>query len=687
MTALPILFGFLFTIAAALGFGGLLVRRIAPSLTSGQSVFFGFLTGSAVLSILVFSLCAAGLAYPLIFLVVGGGAILTGLRPPWPRPNFSWYFFVFAAFGTLYFFHAMAPEISPDGIGYHLGLVGRILREHGFHRIETNFYSSLPQGMEMLFLVAYAFGQHSAAALVHFAFLVALAAGIVLYGRRSGVTAAAFVFLSPVVGLDGSSCYNDVGLAVILLASFYALELWERQPGSGLLLIAGLLAGFAFSIKYTGIVGLLYAIGFVFSKRRSWKPVGFVFSMALIGILPWLAKNWILAGNPFAPFGNAFFPNPFIHLSFEQAYTAAQRDYHLASMWDIPRALTITGELTGILGPLFLLSPLALLAARKAEGRRVLLAGFVFGLPWLANHGSRFLIPAMPFIALALAMVVNQIRGLAPTLVVAHALISWPGFIQKRLLPATSWSFSHVETKAALRITPETVFLQQRLYEYPHARLIQDLTPPGSKILSAGNTAEAYTTREVLVSFQSAWNESAWDLIRVATDPDQAPTHRYGFVFSPRSLNHLRLETTGPIYELHFPIPSEPNWRVTAFPQPWDAHWVLDGNPATRWRIWQPPAPGMYLEVNFGRTLQIDHVAVDTNTPVRLALIDATPEVTVLPAVNLRRAAIAALKQRGIGYLLAQDSEALAPDFRQNAALWGMHQLGSANHARLYQFD
>ena len=203
----------------------------------------------------------------------------------------------------------------------------------------------------------------------------------------------------------------------------------------------------------------------------------------------------------------------------------------------IYRALTITGELTGILGPLFLLSPLALLAARKAEGRRVLLAGLVFGLPWLANHGSRFLIPALPFIALALAMVVNQIRGLAPALVLAHALISWPGFIQKRLLPATSWSFSHVETKAALRITPETIFLQQRLYEYPQARLLEDLTPPGSNILSAGNTAEA-------------------------------PTHRYGFVFSPRSLDHIRIQTTVPIYELHFQIPSEPNRRVTAYPQP-----------------------------------------------------------------------------------------------------------------------
>ena len=90
------------------------------------------------------------------------------------------------AYFVLYFFNALAPEISPDGSTYHLGLVARYLREHGFHRITNDLYASFSQGIEMLFLFAFAFGRHSAAAMVHFSYLLALAAMVVLYARRFG---------------------------------------------------------------------------------------------------------------------------------------------------------------------------------------------------------------------------------------------------------------------------------------------------------------------------------------------------------------------------------------------------------------------------------------------------------------------------------------------------------------------
>ena len=82
----------------------------------------------------------------------------------------------------------MAPEISPDGSTYHLGLVGRYIRERGFHRITTSMYANLSQGVEMLFVPPFAFGRHSAAAMVHFAFLLALPLAIALYARRAGST-------------------------------------------------------------------------------------------------------------------------------------------------------------------------------------------------------------------------------------------------------------------------------------------------------------------------------------------------------------------------------------------------------------------------------------------------------------------------------------------------------------------
>ena len=82
----------------------------------------------------------------------------------------------------------LAPEISPDGSGYHLGNVVRMWRNHGFDWGYPSMYAYLSQGTEMLFLFAFSFGRHSAAALVHFAWLCTLPLLMVCWGRRFGIT-------------------------------------------------------------------------------------------------------------------------------------------------------------------------------------------------------------------------------------------------------------------------------------------------------------------------------------------------------------------------------------------------------------------------------------------------------------------------------------------------------------------
>ena len=98
----------------------------------------------------------------------------------------------------------------------------------------SSMYANLPQGMEMLFLFAFSFGKHSAATLVHFAFLCALPWMMLSYGRRFGmvrpfVLGAMLVFLSPVVGATGTSASNDAALACTLFGLFYIAGL-EQEP-------------------------------------------------------------------------------------------------------------------------------------------------------------------------------------------------------------------------------------------------------------------------------------------------------------------------------------------------------------------------------------------------------------------------------------------------------------------------
>src|SRR5258708_25756884 len=141
----------------------------------------------------------------------------------------------------------MAPEASPDGSTYHLGLVAKYYREHAMIPVTTVLYAALTQGMEMLFLAAFSIGRHSAAALIHLLFLVTLPWLMFCYGRRyghvlAGLAAGLFVYCSPVVGIDGTSAYNDAAAACVLFSLFCVLRRMEELPDAGgLWVLAGLL--------------------------------------------------------------------------------------------------------------------------------------------------------------------------------------------------------------------------------------------------------------------------------------------------------------------------------------------------------------------------------------------------------------------------------------------------------------
>ena len=104
----------------------------------------------------------------------------------------------------------------------------------------------LSQGVELLYLCAFLWGKHSAAAMVHWAFLLDLVWLMVCFGRRierpaAGLAAAFFVYAAPVVGIDGTSAYIDLATACIGFGLFYLIYVWDAQRRPQLLFAAGLL--------------------------------------------------------------------------------------------------------------------------------------------------------------------------------------------------------------------------------------------------------------------------------------------------------------------------------------------------------------------------------------------------------------------------------------------------------------
>jgi hypothetical protein len=511
---IKILFGSAFTVASCYAAGRLVLRR--ARLQRGELELFAFVTGGACLSVLVFAAAALWLVYPVTFLLMG--ATLLALAPrfqgePAPQLKRVWVFaLVCLLYTALYFSQALGPEYSPDGSTYHLGYVARYLRQHGFWRITTSFYANLPQGLEMLFLFAFAFGKHSAAAMVHYAFLIALGLGMVTYARRfgfpfAGMFAAALVYLSPVFGYVGTVAYNDVAAACVVFFLFYLLQIWAEERQDALLIPIGLLAGFAYAIKYSAGIAIVYALAFVLWRRGSVLAVAA--SAALVAV-PWMLKSWIVAGNPFTPFFNRWFPNPYVSAAFEDEY----RGMYLPAEGPWAHFLDATfrvGPTAAIVGAVFLLAPLGILAIRSTQGRQLVLAALLFLAPGAFHIQTRFILPAVPFAALSMGLVIEGVPWLIYGLIALHAVLCWPTVMLH--YADGSLRVRHFLPRQALRIEPEDSTLTYRLPGYRAAKMLERLTPPTAKIFCYADPAEAYTTRELLIYYESTANRQDLDLL------------------------------------------------------------------------------------------------------------------------------------------------------------------------------
>ena len=200
-----ILFGAAFTVAVSVALGSLLLARLRLTFHRWEATLFEFVAGAGCLSFLTALLCILNVASQGRLPV--GRTRLHRNRRLWrargatrrrtlPAVSLTWmtaFYLIFSAFFIYYFFNALAPEISPDGSGYHLGNVVRIWRNHGFDWNYHSLYSYFSQGGEMQFLVAFCFGRHPAAALVHFTWLCTLPLLMVCWGRRFGFAKAEYL--------------------------------------------------------------------------------------------------------------------------------------------------------------------------------------------------------------------------------------------------------------------------------------------------------------------------------------------------------------------------------------------------------------------------------------------------------------------------------------------------------------
>jgi len=717
------LFGSFFTLAVAWMLGNICLRRLPVPWTIALAV------GAAAESGIVFLLLVCGVGNRVSFILLGavclpvfwwlgrGSARLAD--PVKARADGVSVYLAGAAlafYGALYLINALAPELEPDAIAYHLGLTSEYVRLGGFPS-RVGFYEMLPQGLEMLFVPAFAFGQHSAARLVHCAFLLASVPLMLRIARRlelpegAGLAAAVLYFCAPVIGITGTSAYTDAGEVFFTLATFYALLVWRDTRDVRYLAPAGITAGFCYAVKFPGGLVAMLALAFVVAAERGMhaRQLALLAGAALAVAAPWILRDVVMTGNPVAPLFNSLFPNPYFHPSMERDLAAALGSWQGVPPWRVPYELMVGGTFAGTMGPVFFALPLGLLALRKRAGRLCWMAAALLALPWFWNTGARFLMPALPFLALALALALP--RQALWACVALQAVACWPQVVGLYHREYT-WRLERIPWRAALRIQPEQAYLSSLQPAYRVARLVQDNTQPGERIFSLIAAPAAYTDREILVFWHSAQAVQLHDTLRVAVDRNNTLFDvRAEWTPHPMSALRIRMPQASPVewvigeiqlFSGDYRIFGSPQWQLQAWPNVWELPLAFDENQATRWRTWDPIRAGMFVEVDFDRAQTLSGAVMTSPTafyPLPFDfygrerdgwhLLTGRPVVTERPLGNVRMSATRAVRDAGFRYILANNGNdgngALGADMVGHEVEWGLEKTADLGPVVLFR--
>jgi hypothetical protein len=432
--------------------------------------------------------------------------------------------------------------------------------------------------------------------------------------------------------------------------------------------------------------------------------------------MPYLVRNAVWFQNPVAFFGNSVFRNPYFHISFEQDY--ARNLAHLNGLeWSgAPMQLTTGGpNVEGCLGAVFLLAPLALLGVLWPQTRFLLIAALATMVSFPAARSPRYLIPALPMIAIAMLFVIRRVRwssAVLAAIVVAHLVTSWPTHLD-RWYRHPGWHVAQIPWRVDTRKVSEDSWLLDHSEEYAITRRMDAAIPTSQSVFSmACPGAKAYTDRDIIIVFQSARGEKLGDPMYSTWNSPNSGRERWRFRFAPVDVREIRLEQQGAslvqqwsVNEVNLQlngveVPIGASAHPYAWPNPWDVQMAFDGDGITRWRTWEPLKPGMHLGIRFDVPTHLDGLTTldfpdQFQSKVTLKILTEAgkwieappPALEIVPAVDLRKQAAQVIKRAGIHYILLSKYQWNSAAFLDVAAAWGLTPVtGTANY-KLFRIE
>lgn len=339
------------------------------------------------------------------------------------------------------FLLALYPPLAFDEIMYHLPFARAFAHSGGLPATPALRFPVFPVLAELLAAESMLLAGDVATHLVTLLAVLATAGLLAAWGRtafspKTGWIAAALYLGNPLVVYMAGTAYVEPLLALFVTGALFSAWSFRHSGERAWLLLAAVFAGSAAGVKY---LGLFFAaavfVDLVLARRKLFAPLLFAFA-AFVVLAPTHARIAAHTGNPIFPFLPGIFGttawDPIALKPMQDVLAPKTLIRFVRLPWDVVFHRSAVGRQPP-LSPFYLLGlPLLLAGAfRDSRVRRLVAIPLVWAAVFLfLPPDSRYLVPILPPLSLALAGVAGLIRIERRSLLAAVCTLAFlPGWL------------------------------------------------------------------------------------------------------------------------------------------------------------------------------------------------------------------------------------------------------------------